>query len=131
MPSINRKQIRPKTIEYKHDDRSAEYYNSNAWRSLRKEYYVKNPLCECCMSHNIVTAADHVHHKRAFLTGITDNERWQLLLDEGNLMSVCAKCHTVLHIKAKRYNLNYIDELTDKEYNEAHSQLTTNIPGYM
>ena len=118
MPSINRKQIRPKTVEYKHDDKSAEYYNSNAWHSLRDEYYAKHPLCECCLSHGRVTAAEHIHHRRKFLSGITDTERWQLLLDENNLMSVCAKCHTALHIKAKRYNMECVDELTDAEYND-------------
>ena len=118
MPSINRKQIRPKTVEYKHDDKSAEYYNSNAWYSLRNEYYAKHPLCECCLSHDRVTAAAHVHHRIPFLTGMTDTERWQLLLDEGNLMSVCTACHTALHTKAKRYNMKCIDELTDTEYNE-------------
>ena len=121
MPSINRKQIRPKTVEYKHDDKSAEYYNSNAWHSLRNEYYAKHPLCECCLSHYRVTAAEHIHHKLIWLSQPTEELRWQVLLDEGNLMSVCAKCHTALHIKAKRYNLNYVDELTDKEYDEAHS----------
>lgn len=121
MPSINRKQIRPKRIDYKHDDKSAEYYNSNAWHSLRNEYYVKHPLCECCMSHDRVTAADHVHHKIPFLTGLTDTERWQLLLDETNLMSVCTACHSALHTKAKRYNMKCVDELTDTEYNEAHN----------
>ena len=120
MPSINRKQIRPKTVEYKHDDKSAEYYNSNAWHSLRNEYYAKHPLCECCLSHDRVTAAEHIHHKLIWLSQPTEELRWQVLLDEGNLMSVCAKCHTALHIKAKRYNLNYVDELTDKEYDEAH-----------
>ena len=120
MPSINRKQIRPKTVEYKHDDRSAEYYNSNAWHSLRNEYYAKHPLCECCLAHDRVTAAEHIHHKLIWLSQPTEELRWQVLLDEGNLMSVCAKCHTALHIKAKRYNLNYVDELTDKEYDEAH-----------
>lgn len=118
MPSINRKQIRPKRIDYKHDDKSAEYYNSNAWHSLRNEYYVKHPLCECCMSHDRVTAAAHVHHKIPFLTGMTDTERWQLLLDEANLMSVCTACHYALHTKAKRYNMKCVDELTDTEYNE-------------
>ena len=126
MPIINRKQIRPKTVEYKHDDKSAEYYNSNAWYSLRNEYYAKHPLCECCLSHDRVTAAAHVHHRRKFLSGITDTERWQLLLDENNLMSVCTRCHTALHTKAKRYNLNYVDELTDKEYDEAHNIMTDN-----
>ena len=126
MPSINRKQIRPKTVEYKHDDKSAEYYNSNAWHSLRNEYYAKHPLCECCLSHDRVTAADHVHHKLIWLSQPTEELRWQVLLDEGNLMSVCAKCHTALHIKAKRYKLKYIDELTDKEYDEAHSLMIDN-----
>ena len=126
MPSINRKQIRPKTVEYKHDDKSAEYYNSNAWYSLRNEYYAKHPLCECCLSHDRVTAAAHVHHKLIWLSQPTEELRWQALLDDNNLMSVCVKCHTALHIKAKRYNLNYIDELTDKEYAEAHNIMTDN-----
>lgn len=116
MPIINRKQIRPKTIEYKHDDKSAVYYNSSAWHSLRNEYYVKHPLCECCMSHDRVTVADHVHHCKPFLTGISDSERWQLLLDEHNLMSVCTACHSALHNKAHKYGLKFVDELTDFEF---------------
>lgn len=126
MPSINRKQIRPKTVEYKHDDKSAEYYNSKAWYSLRNEYYAKHPLCECCLSHDRVTAAAHVHHKLIWLSQPTEELRWQALLDENNLMSVCTACHYALHTKAKRYNMNYVDELTDKEYDEAHSLMIDN-----
>ena len=121
MPSINRKQIKPKTVEYKHDDKSAEYYNSKAWYSLRNEYYAKHPLCECCLSHDRVTAAAHVHHKLIWLSQPTEELRWKALLDENNLMSVCVKCHTKLHNKAREYKLNYVDELTDKEYDEAHN----------
>ena len=116
MPTINRKQIRPKQVEYKHENKSAEYYNSSAWHFLRNDYYSRNPLCEVCMSHDVVKSAEHVHHKRKFLSGINDNERWQLLLDEQNLMSVCAKCHIKLHSKMKLYGLTMCDELTDKEY---------------
>ena len=126
MPSINRKQIRPKTVEYKHDDKSAEYYNSNAWHSLRNEYYAKHPLCECCLSHDRVTAAEHIHHKLIWLSQPTEELRWQAFLDEGNLMSVCTACHSALHTKAKRYNMNCVDELTDKEYDEAHSLIHDN-----
>lgn len=126
MPSINRKQIRPKTVEYKHDDKSAEYYNSNAWHSLRNEYYAKHPLCECCLSHDRVTAAEHIHHKLIWLSQPTEALRWQAFLDEGNLMSVCTACHYALHTKAKRYNMNCVDELTDKEYDEAHSLMNDN-----
>ena len=118
MPTINRKQIRPQLVQYKHDNQSAEYYNSSAWHSLRNDYYSKNPLCECCMAHDVVKSAEHVHHKRKFLSGITDDERWQLLLDEQNLMSVCAKCHSTLHSKMKRYSLVMCDELTDVEYQD-------------
>lgn len=121
MPTINRKQIRPKQVEYKHDDKSAEYYNSSAWHSLRLDYYSKNPLCECCMAHDVVKSAEHVHHKLIWLSQPTEELRWQAFLDENNLMSVCAKCHNKLHNKAREYKLNYVDELTDKEYNEAHS----------
>ena len=116
MPSINRKQIRPKTVEYKHDEKSAEYYNSNAWHSLRNEYYAKHPLCECCLSHDRVTAAEHIHHKLIWLSQPTEYLRWQAFLDENNLMSVCAKCHIKLHNKAREYKLNYVDELTETEY---------------
>ena len=126
MPSINRKQIRPKTVEYKHDDKSAEYYNSNAWHSLRNEYYAKHPLCECCLSHDRVTVAEHIHHKLIWLSQPTEELRWQAFLDEGNLMSVCTACHYALHTKAKRYNMNCVDELTDKEYDEAHSLMHDN-----
>lgn len=121
MPTINRKQIKPKQVEYKHDDKSAEYYNSSAWHSLRSAYYMNNPLCECCMAHDVVKSAEHIHHKHKYLSGITDDERWQLLLEPNNLMSVCAKCHSALHAKMKRYSLVMCDELTDKEYNEAHN----------
>ena len=126
MPSINRKQIRPKTVEYKHDDKSAEYYNSNAWHSLRNEYYAKHPLCECCLSHDRVTVAEHIHHKLIWLSQPTEELRWQAFLDENNLMSVCTACHYALHTKAKRYNMNCVDELTDKEYDEAHSLMNDN-----
>jgi hypothetical protein len=121
MPSINRKQIRPRQTTYKHDNQSAEYYNSSAWHSLRSAYYMNNPLCECCMAHDVVKSAEHVHHRKPFLRGITDDERWSLLLEPSNLISVCSKCHSALHTKAKRYSLVMCDELTDKEYADAHS----------
>ena len=116
MPRINRKQIRQERTDYKHDDKSAMYYNSNAWHSLRNAYYVKHPLCECCMSHDRITVADHVHHKLIWLSQPTEALRWQVFLDENNLMSVCSKCHSALHAKAKRYGLAFVDELTDFEF---------------
>ena len=116
MPTINRKQIRPQLVQYKHDNQSAEYYNSSAWHSLRNDYYSKNPLCQICLDHNVVRVAEHVHHKLIWLSQPTEALRWQVFLDENNLMSVCSKCHTKLHNKARTYKLNYVDELTETEY---------------
>ena len=118
MPTINRTPIREKDAEYKHEENSSLFYNSKAWRTLRRFYYDRHPLCEECLKHNVITPAEEIHHKRPFLTGKTDEERWSLLLDENNLYSLCRVCHDKLHLKAKRYKLTYIDELTEKEYLE-------------
>lgn len=119
MPTINRKQIRPK-VEYKKEDCYAKFYNSKMWRLLRNDYFMSKPLCECCMDHGVVKEAVDVHHKRIWAKEITDDMKWKVLLDRNNLMSVCSRCHSGFHVKAKRYGLNYVDELTDDEYVEAH-----------
>ena len=113
MPEINRTPIKEKTVEYKHEDNSSKFYNSIAWKRLRKFYYEHNPLCQCCLEHDKVTPAMEVHHKKPFLTGKTEEERWSLFLNQNNLMSVCNACHDKLHLKSKRYKLYIIDILTD------------------
>ena len=47
--------------------------------------------------NGISRQAEEVHHKRPFLSGQTEDERWQLLLNPNNLMSLCAECHDDLH----------------------------------
>jgi 5-methylcytosine-specific restriction protein A len=118
MPTINREYIKPPKEKYQREENSSPYYNSNSWRLLRKFYYERHPLCQECLKRDIVRPAEEIHHKRPFLTGETEEERWRLFLDENNLMSLCSVCHDKLHLKAKRYGLLYIDELTDKEYYE-------------
>lgn len=118
MPMINRTPIKEKVVEYQREENSSPYYNSKSWRLLRKFYYERHPLCEECLKHGVVRPAEEIHHKRPFLTGTTDEERWSLLLDENNLYSLCRSCHDKLHLKAKRYKLNCIDNLTEKEYEE-------------
>lgn len=118
MPTINLKPIKEKTIEYKHDDKSIGFYNSMAWNRLRRYYFTHHPLCESCLQHQVVKEAQAIHHKRPFLTGATEEERWNLFLDEKNLMSVCRECHDKLHLKGKRYKMDILNSLTDAEYNE-------------
>ena len=91
-----------------------------AWRRLRDTYILLHPICEECLKRNIVTPATEVHHARKFLSGKTEEERWQLFLDESNLRATCKKCHNGYHRKMDRYGLNTCDDLTDTEYKEAH-----------
>ena len=118
MPLINLKPIREKKIEYKHEDNSSKFYNSLAWHRLRGYFFKMHPLCSCCLLHDVVKPAENIHHKKPFLRGKTEEEQWKLFLDEHNLMSVCRSCHDKLHLKGKRYKIDVLDTLTDKEYNE-------------
>ncbi len=106
MPTINKKQkIKEKPTPYQHHNNiSARYYNTSQWHKLRDWYIKQHPFCERCMEEGKVKLANQVHHKEEFLHGITDEDKWKLLLDEDNLMSVCNKCHKEIHNKTNRPN---------------------------
>jgi len=122
MPRINRKEIKSKPIKYKNEKTKVQesFYNSTAWKRLRETYISLHPLCEICLEHEKITPAKEVHHKKPYMRGETDEERWQLFLDEHNLMALCPKCHSAVHTKDNMYHMSVLDELTDKEYNYAH-----------
>ena len=75
----------------------SKYYGSKLWHSLRNSYIREHPLCEECLAKGIVTPAEHVHHITPFSQGATAEERWDLLLDESNLQSLCMACHKEKH----------------------------------
>jgi 5-methylcytosine-specific restriction protein A len=58
-----------------------------AWRKLRKAQLDKSPLCERCTSKGRVVAATVVNHK------VRHRGNTRLLMDPGNLESVCERCH--------------------------------------
>ena len=97
MPTINRKRMYQKDVPYKHDSNSAKYYNSIQWKRLRNYYIRRHPLCEECLSKGIVKPAEECHHKRPFLLGVTEEDRWTLLTDEDNLRALCKECHDEAH----------------------------------
>lgn len=98
MPTINRKQKSIKQVPYRHENNvSSIYYNDIRWKRLRNWFITTNPICEECNKKGIVTPATDVHHIIPFLTGKTEQERWQLFLDDNNLMSLCSKCHHNIH----------------------------------
>ena len=107
MPTINKnKKIREKPTQYKHEgNQGSKYYNTKQWNNLRNRYIKEHPFCEMCLEEGKVKLAEQVHHKTEFLSGLTEEERWQLLTDEDNLQSLCSECHHKIH-NEKRKNLN-------------------------
>ena len=87
------------------NDRSkfwSTYYNSALWRTTRLEYKSKHPICERCLHEGRVTPMTDVHHMCRFGQGRTASERWQLLIDMDNLVSLCEKCHHEVHADKDR-----------------------------
>lgn len=110
MPHINRNFNHNKPIPYEHKDSDApKYYNSKYWKSLRNSFIAQHPLCQLCSINGRSVPAEHVHHKRFFMSGKDDNERWNLLLDPDNLMSLCTSCHNKIHAYAKQKNISECD----------------------
>lgn len=81
----------------KQHERSIDYYNTKGWKVLRSSYIREHPLCERCLEKGIIKAADEIHHKIPFMTGMSIDQRLSLLLDRSNLMSVCRDCHIEVH----------------------------------
>ncbi len=106
MPTINRiKKIEVKQVPYKHNGKQGtKYYNSLQWKNLRNRYIKENPFCERCLSKGIVRLAEEVHHKEEFLKGISEEDKWNLLLNEDNLMSLCSECHHEIHNNERKKN---------------------------
>ena len=83
MPTINLKPINNKVVKYIKGDRT-NYYNTKQWKNLRLYYIKRHPLCECCLDHDVVSAATEVHHKRRILSGRTEEDRIQFQIPDGN-----------------------------------------------
>ena len=73
-------------------------YNSKCWKELSRWYRKEHPLCECCLKKGKTTPVEAVHHiKSPFRSELSEEEKWDLLLDIDNLMSVCVDCHLEIH----------------------------------
>jgi 5-methylcytosine-specific restriction protein A len=56
-----------------------------------------HPLCEVCISQGIISPAEDVHHDKSFITdaGVDYNLAYSI----DNLISLCKKCHSMIHSK--------------------------------
>jgi 5-methylcytosine-specific restriction protein A len=63
------------------------FYNTPAWRDLRKSHLAREPLCRECKAEGVLTLAtvvDHIEDRR---------KRPELALSDGNLQSLCPTHH--------------------------------------
>lgn len=70
-------------------DRETKRRYGRQWERIRRRYIAVHPLCEECQKHGRYVRAEHVHHIKPLSEGGTH--------DEGNLMSLCKRCHSKIH----------------------------------
>ncbi|WP_051303180.1 HNH endonuclease signature motif containing protein [Psychromonas aquimarina] len=70
-------------------------YNSSKWRNLRTRKAHLNPLCEECLTYNVIRPLDVIDH----IQEIEDYP--ELAYTYSNLKSLCHSCHNNKTAKAK------------------------------
>lgn len=89
---VHRKAARAEAARtYNRNSRDMElqkFYDSSAWRALRKLKLQRNPMCEICYADGRLTEATIVDH----IVAVKDSDEGRL--DIANLQSVCLSCHS-------------------------------------
>lgn len=105
MPYVSNRKISTRADKHELQDRRNDkwnmFYQDRRWKKLRKWYITEHPLCADCAISGRSVPADEVHHKVAFSTGDTIEDKFALLLDPDNLVSLCTTCHMKRHNKLK------------------------------
>jgi 5-methylcytosine-specific restriction endonuclease McrA len=71
---------------FERENNNDAFYNSWAWRKVRKSFLSKNPLCKHCDEKGITEVATVVDH-------ILPINRGGDKLNEDNFQSLCESCH--------------------------------------
>lgn len=106
-----------KAREHSANSNYNKYYQSSKWKKLREWYKSIKPLCEVCERQNIVTPATECHHMHPFSNGITEEDKWNLLLNPYNLCNCCTHHHILFHKYMKSHHTDScsIDNLLSYE----------------
>ena len=108
----------------KHNDYWNKYYGSKQWHDLRNSYYQLHPICECHEKLGIIVPAEEVHHLKVWSKALTEEGKWNLLLNSSNIACLCKFCHKMAHNIMRQRNTDYIslDELAKqvKNYDDIH-----------
>lgn len=70
--------------------------NSTAWRRLSKAKRARDPYCQPCLEHGVLTIATQVHHPNP------RSKDGALLVSLDELQSVCDRCHGRLGMEERR-----------------------------
>jgi len=101
MPYIEKRKIgapsRKKEIDTRRNNKWNIFYQDKRWKRLRQWQITHNPLCYDCMFEGRSTPATQVHHLIPFGTGETMEDKFRLLLNPDNLVSLCDACHDKRH----------------------------------
>lgn len=95
-PPRSRREHDQKYQETRTDYKHHLFYNSDAWKRLRKWKLRRAPLCEHCECKGKVKPAEMVDH----IVEIKDD--WSLRLKKDNLQSLCWRCHTAKTLAERR-----------------------------
>ena len=95
-------------------DFAKEFYNSPAWKRLRKQYsQQQRHLCERCLSKGIYRPGIIVHHKIHLTPDNIDDPN--VALNTDNLMLLCRDCHAIIHKPEKRFKVDELGRVTAME----------------
>lgn len=97
MPTIKRLKKRTRSIDTFKDAERHRFYGTRRWARMRALKLAITPLCEMCARHDVVRAAEDVHHIVSFMSSDDPAQRIYLFYDFGNLMSLCKECHGKIH----------------------------------
>lgn len=101
MPTIKR--LKRNTVPSERKRERQKLYNDTQYRKLRDWYFQCNPLCEDCLKNDKIVPACDVHHKISpFQGSLTWEQKYHLLRDVDNFISLCRDCHNKRHNNIKR-----------------------------
>ena len=112
MPWLNKRKVgQPNKVDKqetinRRNKKWQKYYGDKRWKQLREWQIRTHPLCQDCLFEGRSVPAEEVHHIRAFGDGKTEEEKWSLLLDPLNTVSLCKKCHSKRHAILKQQKEN-------------------------
>ena len=112
MPWLNKRKVgQPNKVDKqesinRRNKKWQKYYGDKRWKQLREWQIRTHPLCQDCLFEGRSVPAEEVHHIRPYGDGKTEEEKWSLLLDPSNVVSLCKKCHDKRHAILKQQNRN-------------------------